>query len=401
MTAPAKILVVDDESLVQTLMLQKFKNQIKSKILEFSFAFNGLEALKCLEQDPEIGVILIDINMPVMDGLTLLKELRNQDRIFRPIIVTAYGDMSNIRKAMNEGATDFITKPIDLDDLEQTIMRGLSRFHRLQNAEKGHKALLAVNKEIEIAKNIQISQLPADFSAYPAGSPIEIYGQTTPAINIGGDFFDFFKLENDQVGFFIGEVADKGIPAALFMTMTRTLLHTFAIKNLSPVVCFEKINKLLLAKEIAFAIFVTAFYGIIDAKTGAVRYCNAGHRPALILKKNGEIREIGRYEGLPLAVTEDPSEYQIKFEEKSFQLEPGESLILYTNGVPETQNSSREMYGESRMKEVLSQLSDISAIHIVKNLQEDLIKFSNAIPQLIDVTLLAIRYNGESHATSL
>ena len=395
-----KILVVDDEILIQSIIIQKFKNQIKSKEFEFLFAHNGVEALKILEQELEIGVILIDINMPIMDGLTLLQELLGQNRIFRPIIITAYGDMVNIRKAMNSGASDFLTKPIDLDDLEMTIMRNLDRFHLLYNADKAHKEFLELSKEIEIAKNIQLSQLPNDFSAYSVGAPVEIYGDIASTKNMGGDFFGFFPLESHQVGFFIGEVADRGIPAALFMTMTRALLHTFALKNLSPGVCFDKINKILLVKEIAFAIFVSAFYGIINSQTGQVIYCNAGHRPALLINKKRELHEIGRYEGLPLAVTEDPSSLQIKFEEKSFQLDPGDSLLLYTNGVLEIQNSFQEMFGERRVKEVLSQLSDSTAFNMVNHLREQLLNFSNGISQINDATLLSIRYNGESHAAT-
>lgn len=397
----SKILVVDDESLLESLINQKFKSQIKSNELEFAFAHNGVEALKILEQDQDIDIILIDINMPIMDGLTLLQELLKENRIFRLIIVTAYGDMSNIRKAMNMGANDFLTKPIDLDELERTIMRNLERLHTLRSAVSAHKELLEWSKEIEIAKNIQLQQLPVDFSAYPVGARVEIYGKTILTENMGGNFFDFFPLENDHVGFFIGEVADRGIPSALFMTMTRTLLHVFALKNFSPAVCFEKINKLLLSKEIAFAIFVSAFYGILNVKTGTVRYCNAGHRPALMLSKEGGIKEIGRYEGIPLAVTDDLDAIHVKFEEKSFQFEPGSCLVLYTNGVPETQNISREMYGENRVRDSLGHFSDLSAINTVKNLQDDLIKFSNGVPQMNDVTLFAIRYNGDSHASSL
>lgn len=387
----SKILVVDDEELVQSLILQQFK---KIKDWKFYFASNGVEALKILDQEQDIGVVLIDIKMPKMDGLTFLKELMKQDREFRPIIVTAYGDMSNIRKAMNEGAIDFLTKPIDLDDLENTIRRNLEKFELQKNLEKTHHELLEFSKEIELAQSIKNFLFPVDFSSFGSGASVEIYGETLPISNIGGDFFDCFKLDDTHVGFFIGEVADRGVPAALFMTMTRTLLRTFALKKIAPSECFENINKILLVKEIAFAIFVTAFYGVLNIKTGEVNYCNAGHWPALIVQKKGGLREIGRYEGIPLAVTEDPSSLRVKFEEKQFQIEPEDCLIFYTNGVIETQNPEREMFGEDGVKETLIKCAGMGAKDVVNRFVKRLNEFAQGVPQVNELTLFAIRYNG-------
>lgn len=386
---PYKILVVDDEPLLESLIKQKFKNKIKDKKFEFSFAQNGAQALEILNEQSDISIILLDLNMPVMNGFTFLDQLMQQNRIERVIVVTAYGDMINLRKAMNGGASDFITKPIDLADLEHTIERNITRYLALKEADVSHKELINLSKELDVAKGIQHALIPSNFDKY---DPIQVYGEVLPVEEMGGDFFDIFKLDSDHIGFFIGEVAGRGVPAALFMTIARTLLHTFALKLKSPANCFERINKLLLAKPFDFAIFLTAFYGIINTKTGVVQYCDAGHRPLFILSKDKKIKEIGRYGGIPLAVTDDPASLKVKFEDKEFHLGPGETMALYTSGTVQAQNSSHEMYSEERLKASLLKFSDHSPKEMVLAIKEDLLKFSEGTRQMNDMTLFCLRY---------
>src|ERR1700751_3210583 len=136
MTGPAKILAVDDEPDIETLLKQRFRHQIRANEYAFRFARHGEEALATLAEDPEIDLLLLDINMPVMDGLTLLSVLQQRQIPVRAIIVSAYGDMANIRTAMNRGAFDFVTKPVDLNDLEITIKKTLDDIARLRELER-------------------------------------------------------------------------------------------------------------------------------------------------------------------------------------------------------------------------------------------------------------------------
>lgn len=389
-----KILLVDDEKLLQSIIQQKFKKAIQNKELEFLFALNGEEALEIVNAHVEIQIILLDLNMPFMNGITLLYKLLQLNRVFRVVVLTAYGDMANIRQAMKAGASDFITKPIDLDDLERTIKRNIEKCKNLNLIAQDHDKLLELSKELELAKKIQLSLIPTQFTEFGPNHSLEIYGEVIPSPNMGGDFFDFFKLNQHSVGFFIGEVAASGIPAALFMTITRSLLHTFGLKNASPRVCFENINKLLLVKEIAFAIFATAFFGIIDLRNGKVTYCNAGHRPLFVLSKGNGLKEIGRYEGIPLAITDDPASLKVKFEEKQFQILPGDTMLLYTNGFLEVQNDAGAMYGEGRFKKFLEKVEDFSPEQVVKNLKKDSSLFSQNVHQINDMTLFSLQYKG-------
>src|SRR3954469_18119927 len=135
-SGPAKILAVDDEADFEQLIRQRFRRQIRAQEFEFRFAHHGEEALSVLAQEPDVELLLLDINMPVMDGLTLLSELRTRQSPVRAIIVSAYGDMANIRTAMNRGAFDFVTKPVDLNDLEVTMRKTLDEIARIRDIDR-------------------------------------------------------------------------------------------------------------------------------------------------------------------------------------------------------------------------------------------------------------------------
>src|SRR3954463_14564952 len=135
-SGPAKILAVDDETDFEQLIRQRFRRQIRAREFDFRFAQHGEEALALLEREPDVELMLLDINMPVMDGLTLLSELRARQSPVRAIIVSAYGDMANIRTAMNRGAFDFVTKPVDLNDLELTMRKTLETIARIRDLDR-------------------------------------------------------------------------------------------------------------------------------------------------------------------------------------------------------------------------------------------------------------------------
>ena len=155
-----KILVVDDEPDLEPLMLQRFRRQIRDGEMRFVFARDGKEALSKLEDDPEIELVLSDINMPVMDGLALLAALNEMPRLLKTVMVSAYNDMLNIRIAMNRGAYDFVTKPIDFDDLETTVRKTFRELDTLREARKTRVQLDEIHAELAVAAAIQQSLLP-------------------------------------------------------------------------------------------------------------------------------------------------------------------------------------------------------------------------------------------------
>ena len=183
---PSKILVVDDEPDLEHLVRQRMRREIRSGNYTFVFARNGVEALEMLAKDAAIDMVLSDINMPLMDGLTLLKQIPSVNPNIRSIIVSAYGDMKNIRTAMNRGAFDFITKPIDFDDLKITIKRTLEHLLLWRSALISRDKLVALQQELDVASAIQMSILPTEFTT---PSSYEIFGNMKAASNVGGDFF--------------------------------------------------------------------------------------------------------------------------------------------------------------------------------------------------------------------
>ena len=284
-----KILVVDDEPDVEHLVLQTFRRRRRSGELSFVFAGNGQEALDALNAEPDIDMILTDINMPVMDGLTLLEQLRDVDSVTKAVVVSAYGDMKNIRTAMNRGAFDFITKPIDREDLQLTVDKTLTHLSLLREALRSHDELIAIRQELDIASRMQQSILPKRF---PKTSAYEIFADMCPAKEVGGDFYDFFEVSPTNIGFAVADVSGKGIAAAFFMAVSHTLLRASALAGLTPGECLERVNKLL-SVDNDDAMFVTVFYVILVAakklqeEDGRFALCGLSEQIAEVFEVSG------------------------------------------------------------------------------------------------------------------
>lgn len=380
---------VDDEPDMELLIRQKFRKKIKSGEYEFVFAENGLEALTKLIEHPDIGIILTDINMPEMDGLTLLTKINElKNPTLKTVIVSAYGDMENIRTAMNRGAFDFATKPIDFEDLEITIKKTIEQVGILQKAEKDSKQLSAIRHDLKIAKEIQQSILPKKFPPFPNRKDFEIYASMNSAKSVGGDFYDFFLINDEMLGFVIADVSDKGIPAAIYMAVSRTIIRAAALTGLSPDKCMEYSNDLL-SKENISDMFVTVFYGILNTKTGEIIYSNAGHNPPCILKKDGTVVETELTHDIVLGIMEDA-----KFKTKNISLKPGDTIYLYTDGVTEAMNKKNELYSEKRLEKELIQYKDSSPQEIINGIISSVEEFTKGAEQSDDITMLTLKYNG-------
>ena len=196
-----KILSVDDEEEIEFLMKQYFRRKIRSGEYEFFFASTGVEGLAVLNDHPDIDIILCDINMPEMDGLTMLSKVNEmQNPAQRVIMVSAYGDLENIRLAMNDGAFDFATKPIDMDDLARTIEKAIRQIDFVHESQKEHKKLEGLEKDLAAANQIQQFILPRVFPPFPEDSDkLDICASMEAAKDVGGDFYDFFRIDDDRI----------------------------------------------------------------------------------------------------------------------------------------------------------------------------------------------------------
>jgi phosphoserine phosphatase RsbU/P len=383
-----KILVVDDETDMEPMIRQKFRRHIRENTYDFEFASNGLEALEKIIEFPEIGIVLSDINMPEMDGLTLLnklKELKNPG--LKTVMVSAYGDMDNIRTAMNRGAFDFITKPVNFDDLEITINKTLGEIRSVRQWLNEHDQLVSIQNDLNISRDIQQAILPKKFPPFPDEPNFDIYASMVAAKEVGGDFYDFFLIDKNRLGFVIGDVSGKGISAALFMAVSRTLIRATGLKGDSVSECMEYVNNLL-CKESVSSMFVTVFYGILNTQTGEVDYVNAGHNPPYLLSADG-ISKVDMTDGLALGVLDDFS-----FESKTLQLKNGDQLLLFTDGVVEAFDLEEKAYGEEKFENFLNENLNHPIETIIKKSFADVTDFVAGAPQSDDITLLGLTFKG-------
>jgi sigma-B regulation protein RsbU (phosphoserine phosphatase) len=384
---PIKILSVDDENDLELLLTQYFRRKIRKGEYEFSFAHNGLEALTMLLKNKDYDIILSDINMPEMDGLTMLTKINEmQNPALKCIMVSAYGDMGNIRQAMNNGAFDFATKPIDLDDLSVTIEKAIEQIQYIKTMQQEHNQLESIKGDLAVAREIQQAILPRIFPPFPENTgEMDIAATMNAAKDVGGDFYDFFRIDDDKIGFVIADVSGKGIPAAIFMAVSRTLIRATGIRGVTPSECISYSNDLL-AKESANNMFVTVFYGIYNIKTGEVTYTNAGHNPPYLIKAGGTIEQLPFSKDIVVGALDD-----FQFSEETLQLEHGETLLLYTDGVTEAINVNDEEYGEKRLEETLKDVTQQNCQQIINTVKADVKTFAGEAEQSDDITLLAIK----------
>jgi phosphoserine phosphatase RsbU/P len=386
----SKILVVDDEPDLELLIRQKFRKQIKESIYSFVFAHNGADALSILSQDKSIDILLTDINMPKMDGLTLLGHLPENavNPLLKPIIVSAYGDMENIRVAMNRGAFDFIMKPIDFSDLQITLQKTIDLLDTLKAGERNETQLQSLNQELAVANTIQQSILPQVFPAFPDLKQFDLYASMVTAKLVGGDFYDFFLVDDTHLGVLIADVSGKGIPAALYMAVCRTILKATALKGVSPSACLAEANTLL-SHENHTGMFVTVFYGILDITTGSFTYSNGGHNPPVLINNHGTPDMIPQTNNLLLGIMEG-SEYL----DKTITLNQGDTLFLYTDGITEAMNPDEEMYSDERLLHTLEGFRGSDTKDLLSQVIGDVTVFSSGADQSDDITCLGLRYNG-------
>jgi sigma-B regulation protein RsbU (phosphoserine phosphatase) len=244
--------------------------------------------------------------------------------------------------------------------------------------------------ELKIARTIQMSFLPKNFPPFPENVEFDIYATLVPAKEVGGDLYDFFLLDNDHLFFSIGDVSGKGVPAALFMAASKTLMKGTANRQTTPSEVFSKVNhELCLDNE--SMMFVTVFCGILNFRTGELHYSNAGHNPPLILKPGQEPEELSLPEGFFLGTMEDSV-----YSTRQIQMAPGEMLLLYTDGVTEAMNGAKSFYGEQRLNRVAFDHQQASPERLVREILLSVQDFAGSEPQSDDITLLALSFRGHS-----
>jgi len=243
-----------------------------------------------------------------------------------------------------------------------------------------------IGSELRIASDIQRSILPRTFPPFPDRGDFTIYATTIPATEMGGDFYDFFLLDQNHLGLVMADVSGKGVPAAIFMAVCRSLIKATALKGGTPAECLTHVNHLLCPDNDA-AMFVTVFYGIVNTRSGELTYCNAGHHLPYLIKPHGLLTVLQPTKGMALGVMEEAV-----FTSCTVNIHPQDSLFLYTDGVTEAINSHGELYGESRLEQVLTRTHKQSSAEMIQATIDDVRTYANNTPQADDITILAFRY---------
>ncbi len=274
----------------------------------------------------------------------------------------------------------FLSKSFDfmsgeLDEYEEVRTREIQEKQR-------------ISTEMELAASIQAQSLPRTFPPYPDRTEFEIYASMDPAKEVAGDFYDFFFVDPDHFAFLIADVSGKGFPAALFMMRSRTVIRSLAEQGLSPSEIMQKANVTLKEGNREF-MFVTAWIGIINLKNGNMRCCNAGHLCPMI-RRDGIGYELYRDPHAPILGVF----LKKQFKEYELTLDPGDSLLVYTDGIPEALNEEEEQYGLDRLKEALDKEKDASLETLVRCIADDVNRFQGDAEQFDDITMLAFRYLG-------
>ena len=247
-----------------------------------------------------------------------------------------------------------------------------------------------ISTELSVATRIQTSMLPCIFPPFSNRTEFDIYATMTPAKEVGGDFYDFFLVDDDHLALVIADVSGKGIPAALFMVITKVLLKNSAQSGKEPKDILEEVNNQLCANN-SIDMFVTVWMGILEISTGTLTCANAGHEYPTLRRADGTFEMLKDPHGLVLACMNDS-----RYKNYELQMYPGDTLFVYTDGVTEATTADNQLFGTQRMLDSLNRDPDAQLYELLSRMKQDIDSFVGEAPQFDDITMLAFRYLGNT-----
>ena len=246
-----------------------------------------------------------------------------------------------------------------------------------------------IGAELSIATQIQANMLPGIFPAFPDKTEFDIYATMNPAKEVGGDFYDFFMVDDRHLAVVMADVSGKGVPAALFMVIAKTLIKDHTSVGEAPGAVFTQVNEQLCEGNDA-GLFVTGWMGILEISTGHFTFVNAGHNPPLLKRAGGSFEWLKSRAGFVLAGMEG-----VRYRENTLQLCPGDQLYLYTDGVTEATDVNKELFGEERLQAVLNEEPDLPVAQLLPKIKARIDQFAGASEQFDDITMLSLLYSGK------
>ena len=307
--------------------------------------------------------------------------------LVKRLVVNNIYRINDSLSAITEGKLDTVVdvrSHVEFEDLSNDINSTVGTLKRYIA-----DAAARIDAELAFAKAIQHSALPSVFPPYPGRKEFDIHAAMYTAKEVGGDFYDFYFVDEDNLAFMIADVSGKGIPAAMFMMQSKTLLKSCAESGMSIEQVFTTANEKLCEGNDA-GMFVTAWMGLLNVKTGHMTFANAGHNPPLIKRADGSFEYLRVKAGFVLAGMEG-----IRYRRNELQLNPGDVLYLYTDGVTEATDANEQLYGEERLLKLMNGQAAVSARSVCERVKADVDAFVGEAEQFDDITMLCLRYNGE------
>ena len=383
----SRLLIVDDNednrlTLSERLAREGYRN--------VEMAADGRRALELIERE-RFDLVLLDIMMPQMNGYQVLESLaaNPQHRLTPVIVISAIDEMESVIRCIELGAEDYLPKPFNPTLLRARVGAVLEK-KRLRDEIDRHVARL--DRELKLAREIQLAMVPAPALGSTMQQPVAVSAVLQPAREVGGDLYDYFWLTPEHLCIAVADVSDKGLPAALFMARAKTAIRLLASiaadKNDPPGVrtIVTRLNGEL-CRDNPHAMFVALALCIIDVRTGAVEWCNAGLPPPYFVSADGEIAPRDEAIGCPLGLPV-PDGYSIG----ATVLAAGTSVFLNTDGITESTSTTGELFGDDRLRHALSAAAGRSAEELLASVLEQVTHFSAGAEQSDDIAALICRY---------
>lgn len=333
-----------------------------------------------------VKVILVEAIIAIVSGIFWTIYMRR--RIVKPIRILNEAAINMVEHLEDGTSPEIVVKNDDeIKDLADSFSK---MYHEvgeyIEKLEKVTAEKERIGAELTLASDIQAHMLPCIFPAFPDYDEFDIYATMTPAKEVGGDFYDFFMTDEKHLAFVMADVSGKGVPAALFMVIAKTLIKNYAQMGQEPGQVFTTVNRLLCDGNDA-GLFVTAWIGILDLESGLLKYANAGHNPPLIKKAGGQFEYLRSRPGFVLAGMDTT-----RYRQSEMVLNPGDRIFLYTDGVTEATDSSQQLYGEDRLESLLNRCQADTAEEMLADLKNDIDSFVCEAPQFDDITMLMLDF---------
>ncbi len=372
----SRVLIVDDVKTNVDILVQALRDEYK-----LSVALDGNAALRSVEKAPP-DLVLLDIVMPDLDGYEVCRRLRASEstRELPIMFLSALEDVHDKTRGFEVGGNDYLTKPFEVLEVKARV-RSLLKAKLYADAVRE-----AMARDLRIAREIQMGILPADLGAATKGTGLDVRAVIEPAREVGGDLYEVVRVSDDRVVVALGDVSGKGIPAALFMAVAVTILRTLARQSAEPDEILMRLNDEL-AEQNPRGMFVTMQCLLFDLKERRVSGAGAGHHQLALLSPGQAPRLAFASTGRPAGLL--PSN---PIEQESLPLEPGQTFVLFSDGVSEAMNDADDFYGEERLLATLGALNSATPADVVAGVLADVRAFAAGAKQSDDITVLAVHY---------